>query len=551
MKKIRKLIFALILIGVIVLVFPSIKNKFNFGGLTGNNGSSDNNNSSSKIEAKATKYNNVYIDKTELSEKEKKQSLAKAKEEIANEDIENNYMKLFENKTYTNSNFKYELNKDTVSITNFFAFETNFYDQFEKALNRKENFLVYTIQPNDWLSSSFYGYVEGLGYIIGISCGEINYITIENKYYYESLCCYERSDEGIIIHRNSITLKSNNDLVKVATKQDNFTDYKDNMFVTSKEAFFQEDGDLLWDYLFYEGDILNVIAPDKAYHVYGIGECLEYSENSFKWQKNTRFMTDFNNLFVSYNHSNSIFHCGLFGEVADVYLKKLLVTIFSNEVKECNNFEDDRVFEKDSKYFDINGDIIRFKEGYGLYPEWWTFFSFLCSFETFGKSLNFDRYNYDRPDYLEFYQEYYIIDDDGKKRYYVVNPEYILALKPDRMPYMDSYIVKDEVLIAQHWDLEWNLSSEKTLKENNIAKDIPKTLVDYYKDYYDKKGIDYSDFVFKKVEYVDNDGYPGYYWCMDRPDIDYCDALYNGFGFEEFDTKTITSDNNMFNCRFS
>ena len=355
-------------------------------------------------------YANLTVKPIELTKEEKNASLELANASIKQEDIKNNYKKLFDNKTYTNSEYECNLNKDNVSIDNWFKFQSDYDEQLQKAIDRGENFLMYSEhylknEKYDYDQPLIYGYVQGLGYLIGIwddssfsqtgGIGTLE-ICVENKYFFKMRQYnHTKSESGnngnstelVDEYINDIvTLKANNDIIKapigVIKRKVVYSDYKDNMISATISSLTKNDYDDYADlynygYNFFESDFMYNADNQTTQHLYGIGinknldsGATSYDDDDvnkefpiydiekderFFWTSNTRCLTDFNNIFVSFKKydetTGSQINYALFGEVADVYLKKIVDTMFSVDIKDCNNFSKD-IFLKDREYRD-------------------------------------------------------------------------------------------------------------------------------------------------------------------------------------------------------
>ena len=268
-------------------------------------------------------------------------SLKEAKEEIALENMSVNYQYLFDNKTYTNSNATYELSLDTaVGETSFIQFESKMFSEFDNAIARGENFLIYcseySVTNDEKYGKPFaYGYVEGLGYII-ISTSRYGYITIsvENKYF-----------TRIDVNNNISTWYSNEDAIKVPVARGGdiykgvFWDYSPNMirattlglFNKNKESYYYSD-----NFSFIEGNFTGIISDNEVLHLYGANPYnVKNSDSFYSGNYLKGYLTDFNNFY----YGNNTY--ALFGELADKELKKIVNTMFSVEMQPCNDFEEE------------------------------------------------------------------------------------------------------------------------------------------------------------------------------------------------------------------
>ena len=645
MKKFIKLIISLCLITVIGIVgFMFIKNKIvpNINNGLNNNGGNNGNSSQNGTQLNGNTDNsnfedsNLAIDVKELSKSEKTKSLENAKSNIAKEDIKNTYTTLFDNKTYTNSNYKYELNENTVSVGNWLKFQNDFDVELEKAIARKENFLMYSTHGlyhdayyagGQLILSGYltplliYGYVEGLGYIIGINNGGTLELTVENKYYskfntYHHKITYNdgyrtttSKDEYIY---DALTLKSNNDTVKVATGVLNndeveYAEYVPNMVKTTIAGFTKDDrksdyysleNNLYKNYKesayegynFYEGNFMNIIGENKAYHLYGMGyyesrtrNSSEYDssdnytyhpekDNEFFWyddpislrnSTNTKYLTDFNNFFMACGdgkYANDISYA-MFGNIADIYLKKIVTAMFSGDIKECNDFSNDNVFEKKDNCYNISYDNIDDKDSYTngddidfkSYPYTMdstvlenAFNNIFWTINNEGSESETNNYIYPitkkEADAYANKKEYVSTDASGKKHYYTCNASWYESLAEEDKPYIISYVVTRNKLTVRRWQREWYYPIGTTLDDNTLVfeKDVEtylefakKAVEDKFNVYYDEERGAWMATNLETGELQDLSGA-----------LKYCLPIAR-------DITTVTDETNVFNSRFN
>ncbi len=627
MKKFIKLIISLCLISAIGIVgFMFIQNKIipSINGGSSNNGGNNNGNSSQdEVQLNGNtgnsnfKSSNLGIDVKELTKEEKAKSLEDAKSNIAKEDIKNTYTTLFDNKTYTNSNYKYELNENTVSISNWFKFQNDFDTELEKAIARKENFLMYSTHGAYSTAHSnvkydrplIYGYIEGLGYIIGINNAGTLELTVENKYYskinlYNYYKSYDDYINGTVTKSNdynydTLTLKSNNDTVKVTAGvideynigeyNIEYAEYVPNMVKTTIAGFTKDNRKYDYSnlasgtdisnsygngYNFYEGNFMNIIGENKAYHLYGVGYYESRTRNSsefdsddnytyhaekdneFFWygdpisltnNTNTKYLTDFNNFFMSCGdnaYSRDISYA-MFGEVADVYLKKIVNVMFSGDIKECNDFSNDSILEKKEDYSDETSDSIS------------------CTYESMRRQNAFDYIfwtiddegsgskttNYIYPitkkeaDAYANEKKYVSTDASGNKHYYTCDASWYESLAEEDKPYIVSYVVVNDKLTVRRWQREWYYPIETTLDDNTLVfeKDV-------------ESFLDYAKKVIIESNTSATFNHSNNCWMVytnENPDgLELISALLEYCSVER-DVTTVTDETNVFNSRFN
>lgn len=489
-----------------------------------------------------------------ISEEKLAQNLVKAKEEIANEDIKNTYKSLFtdernESKEFTN------FDANNISLQTLVDYDTQFYNSFEEAMNKDQNYLLY-LEGTCAGSPFLYAYVKGLGHIIGaVECDTYNgsslVFSIENKYFsriklstYSELAengtknfvpfvdTIDRWDVGMeeqekeyvrnngwnaspFSRMNSVgdencykseTWYSNEDLIKVPITGPNgrnvnadysrscgykntYLDYQDNMIMTTTDGFFNkqrsregykckedENGKIVhdgnnnivldgFDFTIFESNFTELSSRYETTHVWGL------KRDHFNWAtKENRFdfrdcsdllITDFSNYFYSsVSYGSTLYDTtgahAFFGEYANNWLSCLLDEIFDDEMKPCNNFDEDinnltiaqRHYEE--AYDDYNGgagcgvDLHRC----GILFEFRSKGMGLCSKFTDGStSESYIKITTDKE--KSYYrQDKYILDG---VQLTVLAEEYA---KYDVKPYLKEYVVYGTTVTANYWSFE-------------------------------------------------------------------------------------------------